>query len=161
MPRERILIEGWPTLLPAPMAARYLSLDDEAFDELVDRYAIHAVEPAPGEFRWKRADLDRLLRRLPAAPHPSGVRRRAVIELGDDTVQRIAAAFERRLIDKPADDPKAVLTVRKTTELLCLSKSSIYRMIEDGRLETRRVGGRRLIRRRSVELLLEEAADPR
>lgn len=153
MPSERILIEGWPALLSTEMAACYLSLDDEAFNSLVVRFGIMTVETAPGEPRWKRIDLDKLVSRLPAQTPEFSPPRRTIVELDENAVAQIVAAILSKLAD-PASEPRAVVTLQKARQLLGLSKSSIYRMMADGRLQAHRIGRRTLIRRHSIDALL-------
>ena len=50
---------------------------------------------------------------------------------------------------------KELLSVKEAGFVLNLSPWTIFRMIYDGRIESVRLGGRRLIRRRDVEKAIE------
>lgn len=50
---------------------------------------------------------------------------------------------------------RIAFSVRETVALTGLSRSTIYRMFDEGRLRSLRIGGRRLIRRRDLEALLD------
>jgi len=57
--------EGWPTLMTSEMAARYLLIGTEVLIQLSVRYSVHAVEFEDTELRWRKQDLDRLVKKLP------------------------------------------------------------------------------------------------
>ena len=156
MSNTRVLIEGWPALLPSRTAATYLSVDSDAFNELVAKHGIQPVEPAPGEVRWKRGDLDKIVSRLPVVPTPPCGWRRLIVELNDETISRIAAAISRRADDEAGHAHEEFMSVRRTAAHLSVAISSVYRMMGDGRLESVLAGGRRLIRRRSIDALTIE-----
>jgi hypothetical protein len=106
MAGERFLIEGWPMLLPAGMAARYLSLDTASFQSFATRQGIRPVEPVPGEVRWMRSDLDKHVKRLPPIQAPNlGCDRNAIV-LDEATITRVAAAIAAQLNEKPANEPQ-------------------------------------------------------
>ena len=151
---ERVLIEGWPSLLSAAMAARYLSLDEATFQSFTARNGIQPVEPFPGELRWRRTDLDMHVKRLPSVSAPQVTRDRAAIELGQDTIAKLTQAVVRCLNEKPANDPRALLSIKDAAGLLGLGRSTIYKMIEEERLQPRRIGSRTLIPRSQVDALL-------
>jgi excisionase family DNA binding protein len=140
--------------MSAAMAACYLALDEATFQSVTARNEIRPVEPFPGELRWRRVDLDAHVKRLPQVEPPRITRDRAAIELGEDTIAKLTAAVVRCLSEKPANDPRALLSIGDTTRLLEPGRSTIYKMIGDGSLQPRRIGRRTLIPRSQVDALL-------
>jgi len=74
-------IEGWPALMTLELACRYLSLEPARFRALAERNRILPVEVDDEGVLWGRADLDRLVKHLPAARESlgEGARPRPVI----------------------------------------------------------------------------------
>ena len=51
--------------MPLAMAARYLSLDENSFQLVIAEARIGTVDLGLELERWRKSDLDRLLRQLP------------------------------------------------------------------------------------------------
>lgn len=105
--------------------------------------------------RWRKQDLDRLVKKLPLseASLDSG-RPMRLLRLEKEQIEALASAVAHRLNGKePATDRKLV-SIKEAGTILGIGRSSIYRMIEDGRLETRRIGRRTLIKMDAIEVLL-------
>jgi excisionase family DNA binding protein len=152
MASERTLIEGWPTLMITSMAAHYLSLDEDTFSAIAIRNGVRPVEVTLGEVRWKRSDLDGLVRRLPSVQQPYRAQR-AVVELGEETVAQIAAAISNHLSGRPTYDHRGMVSIKETIEMLGVGRSTIYRLIGEGQLQTRHIGRRTLVSRASIDAL--------
>lgn len=58
-----------------------------------------------------------------------------------------------------SDPPRLMVTIGEAGRMLSLSRASIYRLIDKGALERRRVLGRALITADSVRRVAEEGAD--
>ena len=58
----------------------------------------------------------------------------------------------------PAAAPETVLTVEEVGERLKISKSLVYKAINDGKLKSIRIGKRRLVPASEVQRLIESAA---
>jgi len=134
-------------LLSQRSAARYLSLDEASFQSFAARRGMRPVEPLPSELRWSRTDLDGLVKRLPVVQLHDTTRDRAANELGQGTIAKIAAAVAGHLNERPTNDPCALLSIKDAMGLLGLGKTTIYKMIEEGGLQARRIGRRTLIPR--------------
>ena len=151
-----LLLEGWPALLTHEMAARYLSLDGDTFATVAEQYRVYPVTAALGCERWRRSDLDRLIRRLetkplPSAKSPAG---KHEIALDQDTLRKLASMIEQSLRGYGGRPSGEYLSIRDLASEFCISKASIYKLIGAGKIEARRLGGRTLIKRSSVEALL-------
>jgi excisionase family DNA binding protein len=66
--------------------------------------------------------------------------------------------MKRHIPDVPTDE-KITLRVSETTAVSGLSRSTIYVLLKAGKLQTTKVGGRRLILRDSLQRLLQPAND--
>lgn len=56
-------------------------------------------------------------------------------------------------------DQKTALSINEVRRLTGLGRDTIYRAIKQGRLATAKIGGRRVIRRESVERWLKKEED--
>ncbi len=65
----------------------------------------------------------------------------------------------KRQIPNVQIDEKITLRVNETTAVSGLSRSTIYELLKAGKLQTTKVGGRRLILRDSLQRLLQPASD--
>lgn len=96
MERQALIIDGWPALMSLELALRYLSADEPTFHRLVWEHGLESVELSPEVLRWKKADLDRLIKRMPtsrsAAPGIYNAGRSAI---SDADIDRIARAVTK------------------------------------------------------------------
>lgn len=69
----------------------------------------------------------------------------------EDTIPR-AEALRRALADARSSGPAApdMLTVEETCQCLRISKWTLYRLIQNNKLKTVKIGSRRLIRVRAI-----------
>lgn len=152
-------LPNWPILMGAEMAARYLSMDENSFALLMRREGVRPVELGLAMVRWRRNELDRVVAALPSATSlPAGD---MTLEDPDRTVfiaKRIADELARRTIigdrgSKP--NPNAgSFNIAEAAEIIGISKSAIYKLMAEGKLETLRIGGRPLVRREAIQALL-------
>jgi excisionase family DNA binding protein len=66
------------------------------------------------------------------------------------TKRRIACRLEQ----PPTEQPKILYSLADASEMLCVSLMTTRRLIQDGRLDTVRIGGRVLVRGESLNALL-------
>lgn len=149
--------EGWPALLTQEMAGRYLSLDMCVFEKVVGRFHVNPVEPASGCVRWRKADLDRVARRLEPIPHwhTRNGDSPPTISLDHETLRQLAGLLASKLEATNSNPTGDFLTVRDVIGLLKIGRSTVYKLISKGDLETKRVGHRTLITRASIARLLD------
>lgn len=154
---DPLLLEGWPALLTHEMAARYLSLDGATFTAVAEQFRIYPVAPAPGCERWRRSDLDRMIRRLDTKPLVSTKSSSSTheISLDRDTVRQLADVIEQGLRGYGGRPSGEYLSIRDVVAEFSISRSSVYKLIGTGKIEVRRLAGRTLIIRSSVEKLLK------
>ena len=158
MNSPRTLVEGWPALMTAEMAARYTSLDSGTFERVTARYAAHPVDLDEETIRWRKSDLDQLIRRLATKPaflvanSPSRLGR-----LDDAEIDRIANAVARRLEGMAPSGQRALVSIKEGSSLLGVSRSTIYRLINEGELSTRQIGRRTLIPMNEIQAILDRA----
>lgn len=69
-----------------------------------------------------------------------------------------SVAAGRGVDDQHVDLPvnRAVLTAHEACDYLRISKWTLYRLIGGGQIKTMKIGNRRLVRRQSLELYMEE-----
>ncbi|HEY8616299.1 helix-turn-helix domain-containing protein [Phenylobacterium sp.] len=138
--------------MPLEMAARYVSLDEASFLSLCRVNAVAAVEPAKGAYRWRRRDIDRLVNELPPSEPPTWQVPSAATAggaLSDADVARIAA----RVGAAGPQTPQAY-SVKDAAAVSGIGRSTLYKLMKDGRLTVVRVGSRTLIPRQAIEALL-------
>lgn len=141
-----IQVEGWPALMSTEMATRYLSVEEARFIELVNRFKTPAVEAGDTSIRWRRLDLDRLIKQLPSvAGLPTLTQPAYTVRLQEAHVEAIANAVAQRLEREPTVSGRKLVSIREAGTILGLGRSSVYRMIEDGRLKTTKIGRRTLV----------------
>jgi excisionase family DNA binding protein len=136
--------------MSAEMAAAYLSMDEASFRRVAITGNVSPVELDLDLERWRRKDLDALLRRLPLRkPEPA---RPQVVQpvLDDATLDRVVERLQAKL----AVPQRAAYGIKEAGHILGISHGSMYRLINTGELTPVRVLGRSLIRREDIERLL-------
>lgn len=163
LPRPRAIEEpplpNWPILMGTSMAARYLSMDENSFVLITRREGVRPVELGQSMVRWRRTELDRLVASLPSA---SAMPTSDVTSDDPDRTEfiarRIAEELARRTFigDRggPSNPNAESFSIAEAAKIIGIGRSTIYKLIAEGRLETMRLGGRRLVRRTAVQALL-------
>jgi len=148
---------GWPALLSAELACRYLSLESAAFLKLADRWGIMPVDVEDGAHLWRRSDLDKLVRRLPTVDIRSDTPGQRTVRLHPNDLDRLAKAVVALLeAREPVQNGtgSALLSIPAVARQLGIGRSTIYRMIWDGKLEVRKIGRRTMITAESVRRVI-------
>lgn len=134
------------------MAARYLSLDEGSFALVVEKAGVRPVDLGLPLIRWRRTELDRLVGSLPTGVHLSPEWRKA----DDALVERIVGGVAAQLRDRnPGVAPAHSLSMKDAAKFIGVSRSTLYKLIGEGRLETSQIGARVLIKRTDLESLLQ------
>ncbi len=163
MPRPRAIEEAplpnWPILMGTAMAARYLSLDENSFALLTHREGVRPVEVGLAVVRWRRTELDRLVAALPTtSTRPAFDVKSEDPDRTKFIAKRIAEELARRTIigerSEASNSHGESFSIAETAKMIGIGKSTLYKLIADGRLETLRIGGRRLVRRTAIQALL-------
>lgn len=152
----------WPAALTLDQACRYLSIEQPAFGALMDRSRILPVDLGDGTPRWRRSDLDSLLKRLPVLPQSTPASGTAAITLDRKTIDEIVSALRTSLPSSGASDmprPGGVVPIKGAIEQLGLSRTTLYKMIADGTLEIRKIGKRTLVLQDSIDRLINGSTD--
>ena len=148
-------VEGWPGLMSTEMATRYLSIEQTGFLELAARFGIPAVEAEEGSPRWRKQDLDRLIKKLPSMALPSGgTRTTHLIRLEESHIEAIADAVAERLRREPSASGRKLVSIKEAAALLGLGRTTVYRMIEEGRLSTAKIGRRTLVHMETINSVI-------
>jgi excisionase family DNA binding protein len=163
MPRPRSIEEvplpNWPALMETAMAARYFSMDENSFVFVVQRGGILPVDLGLAMTRYRRTELDRLLASLPTTTADSTVDPfPPALERTEAVVRRLYAELEagRGASQTPSrSGNQEALSIADATRFLGIGRSTIYRLISEGRLEPVRFGRRTLLRRSDLEALLQ------
>lgn len=155
MGQLRTVVEAWPALLSEEMAARYLSVEQAVFRRVVARFRVEPVDIGE-DYRWRKSDLDQLIKRLPTiSVYAVEASEKGSAHLSEFEVGRIADAVARRLERGTPAVQRTVVSIKEAGTLLGIGRSTIYRMIETGELEPRRLGRRTLIPLSQIQALLE------
>lgn len=145
-------------MMSTEMAARYLSVDEEILHRLVARFQTSVVQIDDLPVRWRKPDLDRLIRKLPLIDASSiGGRQPRLFKLEPPQIEAIAEAIAKRTQRTSPGPQGKLVSINEAAEMLGIGRSSIYRMITEGNLETRKIGRRRLILRADIQAILEGA----
>lgn len=118
-------------------ACLYLLLGRRHFERLAERWQITPVDAGENTTLWHRTDLDVLIKRLPTDALLSVARPVPTVTLDCATVGQIAEAVARRLVSLPVAATlftTQFLSIRDTCLRLGLSRSTIHRMIAEGKL---------------------------
>ena len=137
------------------MASRYLSVDEGIFSDIAVRWDVSPVEIGTETRRWRKTDLDKLIKRLPADTIWRGRQGKPRnLEIDKAVIEKLAAAVARRLENhKPARRP-ALVSISDATNLLGVGRSTVYRLIENGGLNSRKIGRRTLIPMADIDRIL-------
>lgn len=142
------------------LASRYLSVDQGTFRRLAAEHRVETVEAGDGEPRWRKLDLDRLCKRLPTRPTDIQLRQQAQgLPVSEADIARLAEAIAMRSATTVPRPSPELVSIKEASRLLGLGRSTIYVLINEGRLQTRRIGRRTLIPRTAIEALLGEHSD--
>jgi excisionase family DNA binding protein len=147
----------WPAALTLSQACQYLSIEKAGFGALMGRSHILAVDLGDGIPRWRRSDLDNLLKRLPVLPQSTPASGTAAIHLDRKTIDEIVSAIRASLPSSDVSDmPRAggVVSIKGAIKQLGLSRTTLYKMIADGTLEVRKIGKRTLVLQDSIDRLI-------
>ena len=151
-PGASLILRPWPLLLTTEMASQFLSLDRERFLELVKQIRIDAIDIDGDEVRWHRRDIEKAVSKLPKiysqSLMKSSLRARS---LDDSTIDRIAAAVAVRMQGVGQARLPELVSLRDACKALGVGRSTIYRLINTGRIEVKHIGRRSLIPRSEIE----------
>lgn len=155
MERERVTRDGWPVLMSAELASRYLSVSDARFREIAAEFSVSPVLLKKNTPLWRKSDLDRLVRRLPADPcFEARTPAACAPQFSDATIERIAVAIAKHLGDRQEAAAPILVSVKDAMRMLGLGRTTVYRLISEGELEVRRIGSRTLVPRTSINAIL-------
>jgi excisionase family DNA binding protein len=150
-------IAAWPALLTDEAARNYLSIESHGFESLVARHRIRQVEVEPAVLRWRKTDLDRLVRYLLPEAEPHSLGSNAGGQLSGAAIAAIASAVAARLapqLNSSNRIPVHSMSVNDACRTLGLSRSTLYKHISSGALPARKVGKRTLVLAEGVNALL-------
>lgn len=154
MERQRIVLDGWPALMSSDLAARYLSVDDDTFRRLAAEYRLEHVDLQDSLQRWRKSDLDRLIRRLPVVP--AATFHSPSQPSNNIDIDKLAAALARHMAAGERQPTSKFLSIKDTCRVLGLGRTTVYALIKAGRLQAHQIGRRTLIPRTSVDALVSE-----
>lgn len=156
MINSRTQVEGWPALMSTGMAVRYVSIDEDSLLRIARKFDVPLVEIEDLPIRWRKRDLDRLVKNLPSASSKVLSDRPApLFRLEPSQVEAIADAVARRIDRYGARSEGKLVSIKEATAILGIGRSSVYKMITDGSIETRKIGRRTLILRSDLEAILD------
>ena len=113
------VIEGWPELMTTEMATRYLSIDEDSLFRLAARHQIPAVEVDAASIRWRKQDLDRIIKKLPSASDlPTSDKPMHMIRLESVHIEAIATAVAQRLEREPSVSGRKLISIKEAGTIL-------------------------------------------
>ncbi len=149
------VIEGWPALMTTEMAARYMSIGEEPFLQIASTFDLPCVQIDGQTARWRKQDLDRVIKKLPTASarHSSDPERR-IVRLEASQIEAIADAVAKRVDRLGAKSESKLVSISDATAILGVGRSTIYKLINEGALQTKRIGRRTLVPRSDLDQML-------
>ena len=142
--------------MSSEMAARYLSVDEQTLFRLADQFNNPTIEIEGLSIRWRRQDLDRLIKKLPlVSPSVRDADKPQLLKLDSSQLNEIAEQVARRIERAQPNTRAKLVSINDACVILGLGRTSVYRMIKDGALQTRRIGRRTLILREELEAILD------
>lgn len=162
MANNGIYVDGWPALMTTEMAARYFSMDEPCFFQLASRHQTPVIEIDDLGARWRKQDLDRLLKKLPAsAPLQSANPGARLVRLEDKQVRAIADAVAQQLASNGPNSVPKLVSIKEACNILGIGRTTIYQMIKEEKLEARQIGRRTLIPMDQIQSIMRgEAGQP-
>jgi excisionase family DNA binding protein len=138
------------------MAAGYLSIDENSFQKIARANDLRPVDLGLELERWRRSDLDRLIAKLPGVERGMGMPAQQAAtpsqaSLSETDLDRIATRLQAR----PGAALPQACNIRQAAEALGIGRSTVYRLINDGKLTPKRIAGRVVIRRSEIDRLLD------
>ena len=164
VPHRRVIQEAplpnWPILMATAMAARYLSLDENSFALVTQRAGVRPVDLGLAMVRWRRSELDRFVNNLPGTAGLSKIDCHAPDPGHTEViVSRVVDELARRsLFGNPVNSQsttREALGIKEVAHSIGVSRSTVYKLINEGRLPTTKIGGRVLVLRSDLEALLQ------
>lgn len=153
-------LPNWPLLMPTSLAARYLSLDENNFLHVASAGDVRPVELGLELTRWRRSDLDRLVGKLAMGPLSKPLSSSPDTSKFEQAIlDRISQALALRAPATASGPQSIAVTIKQAAELIGLSRGSIYRLVSEGQLKSFKVGGRVLIKREDLVILLSPPGD--
>jgi excisionase family DNA binding protein len=142
--------------MPLAMAAGYLSVDENSFQKIARANDLRPVDLGLELERWRRSDLDRVISKLPSVEH--GMRMAAQQAAAPSHASISEADLDRiatRLQARTGPNLPQACTIRQTAEALGIGRSTVYRLINEGKLTPKRIAGRVVIRRSEIDQFLD------
>ena len=131
MDRKRVIIDGWPVLMSLDVSALYLSVDHSTFLRLALEHCVQAVDVGLESPRWRKADLDRLVRRLPAIPASPSAETIDRRSMSDADIDKLATAVAQRISADESRCAPELFSIKDAGWILGLGRSTIYRLISE------------------------------
>ena len=145
------------TLLKRPSTNQLANKVEAAHPQLKDPLN-SAIEIEGLSIRWRKQDLDRLIKKLPlVSPSVREADRPRLLKLNSSQINEIAEQVARR-IDRAQPNTRAKLvSINDACAVLGIGRTSVYKLIKDGALQARRIGRRTLLLREELEALLNDS----
>ena len=157
MEKTHSIMLSWPALMSKEFASHYLSLDNRTFELLTSQYSLFPVIVSDNENRWRKTDLDKLIRKLPEdIAFTSSASDKRELYLEKSSLDELAIKIGNQLRNAEANKTSSLVSIDETAGFLGVGRSTVYRLIENDRLVKRKIGRRTLITRDSVNLLLDQ-----
>lgn len=141
------------------VASQYLSVDEATFHRIAKEHHVERVDLGDDAPRWKKSDLDRLSKRLPASSGYAALGQKTdKLAISDADIERLAIALARHLAGAARHAAPELVSIKEAGRLLGLGRSTIYRLINEDRLQTRRIGSRTLVTRAAIAAILQDGS---
>lgn len=151
-------VPGWPGLLTTEHACRYLSLEAAEYLSLIARWGVSPVEIGSDKLMWRLSDLNSLIKRLPATKAAlDQLRQPKPVRLDEATIELLADAVATRLHRDGgvlAQHKPQLIAIKEACRELGLGRTKVNQMIDEGILQAKRIGRRKLVTQNSIQALL-------
>jgi excisionase family DNA binding protein len=130
----------------------------QGFTRAAQRWNAHPVELEDGLLRWRKSDLDLLIKRLAAAPTfwtDKDLRSSSGQCLTEIEIGRIAEALAKRLEGLIPSEQRLLVSIKEAGRMLGISRTTVYELINEGRLTSHPIGRRNLIPMREIQAIVD------
>lgn len=132
-----------------------MTIGEEPFLQIASSFDLPCVQIDGQSALWRKQDLDRVIKKLPnASARHLSVPERRIVRLDPSQIEAIADAVAMRVDRIGTRSESRLVSISDATAILGVGRSTIYKLINEGALQTKRIGRRTLVPRSELERML-------